>query len=287
MKTIFDPGNVDLGIPGTQVTADFLNALQNHRHDGGNNDGCFPSTYALDTGAVNACEITLVPLLTAHVEGMLIEFKVNITNTAAMTLKINALAAVPIKLPNGADLPASGLLAGQVCTVVYDGVNYQLVSTALASTNALPLAVAAAPGVSPTAARSDHVHPYPTPAQIGAAKISDNAFTGVQIFGKATFEKYAALATGEIDLEVANWFSKTIAANTTFSLVHIPAANTAAVFILDITNGGAFVITWWGNLKWKLGSAPLLTSAGRDVLGFYSYDAGATWTGIVIERDVK
>jgi hypothetical protein len=30
-----------------------------------------------------------------------------------------------------------------------------------------------------------------------------------------------------------------------------------------------------------------LTSAGRDVLGFFTHDGGTTWSGLVLAKDVK
>ena len=42
-KTIFD----DTPPQGTIVTAAFLNAIQNHRHDGANADGSCPIEYAV------------------------------------------------------------------------------------------------------------------------------------------------------------------------------------------------------------------------------------------------
>ena len=134
MKTVFDPGNVDLGIEGTQVTADFMNGLQNHRHDGGDEDGGFPSNYAVDTGIANAYVITLAPALTAHVPGMPILFKASASNTGASTIEIDGLAAVAIKQPDGAALASAHILAGAICEIVYDGESYQLLTAAYRST---------------------------------------------------------------------------------------------------------------------------------------------------------
>lgn len=103
-------------------------------------------------------------------------------------------------------------------------------------------------------------------------------------------EARVALGTGtEIDLAAGNWFSRTVSGATAFTLKagSVPAAGTAASFILDLTNGGAFAVSWWGAIKWAGGAAPALTAAGRDVLGFYSHDGGATWTGLLLGKDLK
>jgi hypothetical protein len=90
-----------------------------------------------------------------------------------------------------------------------------------------------------------------------------------------------------INLSVGNFFSKTITTTTTFTVTNVPTSGTAIVIILDITNGGSQTITWWSNLKWVGGTAPTLTAAGRDALGFYTYDNGSTWTGLVLGKDIK
>ena len=71
------------------------------------------------------------------------------------------------------------------------------------------------------------------------------------------------------------------------SVSNVPASGSSVSFTLDLTNGGAFTITWWTNMKWAGGTAPTLTAAGRDVLGFFTHDGGTTWTGLVLGKDIK
>jgi len=120
------------------------------------------------------------------------------------------------------------------------------------------------------------------------ANLGDNAFTGIQTFGKSVFQTSGGeLAAGAIDVSLANHYKKTIAGIITFSVVNVPAAGKLASFILDLTNGGAFAITWWANIHWAGGVAPTLTAAGKDSLGFYTVDGGATWAGRVLVKDSK
>jgi hypothetical protein len=58
-------------------------------------------------------------------------------------------------------------------------------------------------------------------------------------------------------------------------------------FILEITNGGSKTIGYWTGVKWAGGTAPTLTAAGTDVLGFYTHDGGASWVGLTLAKDVK
>lgn len=117
-------------------------------------------------------------------------------------------------------------------------------------------------------------------AEIGAAPTTTPTLTGLR-------EVQVAVAASNIDLSLANYFTRTISGATTFTVSNTPASGTAASFILDLTNGGSNTITWWANVKWAGGIAPALTVAGRDVLGFFTHDAGTTWSGLLLAKDIK
>jgi hypothetical protein len=131
----------------------------------------------------------------------------------------------------------------------------------------------------------------PSSANLLAA-ITDETGTGSLVFNTTpTFvglrETRIAVAANDIALATGNYFTKTISGATTLTVSGTPSAGITASFILDLTNGGSATITWWSGVKWVGGIAPTLTSAGRDSLGFYSYDGGTTWTGLVLGKDIK
>lgn len=121
----------------------------------------------------------------------------------------------------------------------------------------------------------------------GLAPAASPVFTGVAKFSNAAVEAKTAIAASAIDLATGNFFTKTISGATTFTVSNVPTTGTVASFVLDLTNGGSATVTWWSGVKWAGGTAPTLTSAGRDVLGFFTHDAGTTWTGLVLGKDVK
>lgn len=96
-----------------------------------------------------------------------------------------------------------------------------------------------------------------------------------------------AIPASDINLNTGNYFTRTISGATTFTVSNVPTTGTAISFILDLTNGGSATITWFSGVKWAGGTAPTLTSAGRDVLGFFTHDGGTNWTGLVLGKDVK
>ena len=91
-------------------------------------------------------------------------------------------------------------------------------------------------------------------------------------------ETAVALGTGNsLNLASGSVFSKTITAATTLTLTNTPPSGSVCSFILEITNGGKFAITWWSGIKWPDNKVPTLTSNGTDNIGFYTTDGGVTW----------
>ena len=110
--------------------------------------------------------------------------------------------------------------------------------------------------------------------------------TGVAITS-ALRETRTTTSGNAINLNNGSYFTHTVSGSTTFSVTNVPSTGTAVSFILDITNGGSQLITWWSGVKWPNGYPPALTTSGRDMLGFTTYDGGTTWSGFVLGYDVK
>jgi hypothetical protein len=103
-----------------------------------------------------------------------------------------------------------------------------------------------------------------------------------------TAETYANLGTGTnitIDVGSASYFSKTITAPTNLSVSNIAVPPNVSTFILQVT-GGATGITWWPNIRWTGGIVPTLT-ANTDILGFFTFDNGSNWRGLVLSKDSR
>ena len=120
----------------------------------------------------------------------------------------------------------------------------------------------------------------------GTVRASVGALGGLDL-STGLREARVAMGASDIDLRAGNYFTRTISGATTLTVSNVPAAGTAASFILDLTNGGSATITWWSGMKWAGGTAPALTASGRDVLGFFTHDGGTTWTGLLLGKDVK
>lgn len=128
-----------------------------------------------------------------------------------------------------------------------------------------------------------------------ASKISSDldlklGLSGGTMTGAITAIRETQISLGvssAIDLSLGNLFTKSVNSNTTFSVLNFLSSGTSNSFILELVNAGAFTITWFSGIKWAEGIAPVLTASGVDVLGFYSYDGGVTWKGLVLGNDMK
>lgn len=127
---------------------------------------------------------------------------------------------------------------------------------------------------------------FATPTLTSPA-VSAPTFSGVSVFQGALQEKYNALPGANIDLGLGSVFSVTVSGPVTLSVSNPAAAGSSSAFVLEVTNGGSATITWWPGVKWGGGVAPTLTTAGVDLLGFYTRDGGLTWRGLVLARDSK
>src|SRR5690242_12399014 len=125
----------------------------------------------------------------------------------------------------------------------------------------------------------------------GALPLAGGTMTGqldVKTSTIAGVDKGSVSGAVSLDLSAANYFTMTLSGNTTFSVTNPPDSGLRTVVILDLTNAGAHTITWFATILWPGGSAPTLTSSGRDLLAFFAGDAGGdTWIGWPIALNVS
>lgn len=82
--------------------------------------------YAADAGANDTYVITLSPVPISYTNGMVVYFKANTANTGAATINVNGLGAKTIVKNLNTALADNDILAGQFCTLIYDGTNFVL-----------------------------------------------------------------------------------------------------------------------------------------------------------------
>jgi hypothetical protein len=93
--------------------------------------------------------------------------------------------------------------------------------------------------------------------------------------------------TRDINLQLGNYVSATVAGATTFTFSNPLSSPNAHGFVLELTNGGSAAVTWPTSVRWPGGTAPTLTTAGVDLLIFVTDDAGSNWRGVASMLDSK
>lgn len=108
-----------------------------------------------------------------------------------------------------------------------------------------------------------------------------------RFFPTAIHETKVAMAANAIDLSTGSVFTKTISGAATLTVSNVATTGNFNTFILELTNGGSAVVTWPTGTKWAGGSPPSLTTAGRDIVQFYTHDAGTNWNAVMLSKDIK
>lgn len=87
------------------------------------------SSLIYDTAAgLNDLTLNLIIPLNRYLKGMNISFRNNTENTDSVRININGLGWAPIKEPNGSNLTAGGIKAGEVVKIIYNGSFFQLIN---------------------------------------------------------------------------------------------------------------------------------------------------------------
>lgn len=106
----------------------------------------------------------------------------------------------------------------------------------------------------------------------------EQTITATKTFNIGYFGKTVAVNAMDIRPVDGAVFTKTVTANTTFTISGTPS-NVAACFTLVLTNGGSHTVTWPSSVKWTEGTPPELIAAGIDVITFITPNGGTTWYG--------
>ena len=96
------------------------------------------------------------------------------------------------------------------------------------------------------------------------------------------YEKVSTVTGTEINLDEGSIFTKTVTADTTFTISHNIPNGYGACFNLVLINGGNYTVNWPNNVKWTDNTVPDLTQNGKDVFTFITNDSGTTWYATIV-----
>lgn len=87
-------------------------------------------------------------------------------------------------------------------------------------------------------------------------------------------------ATETLNFADGNVQTFTVDEALTVSFSNFPASPVTGVMLVQITNGGAFAITWPAAVEWNGGVAPTLAAADVDIVTFITTDGGTVVRGM-------
>lgn len=132
----------------------------------------------------------------------------------------------------------------------------------------------------PTILRGPTLENTPIGSTIPAAAV----FTTLRV--KVLRETVNTVVSTVLDLVTAAYFKRSVTGNVEYSLANIPSSEVVSSFILELSNGGSFTVTWFAGVVWEGNAPPVLSPSGLDILGFYTTDGGVTWVGMLIAKGV-
>jgi hypothetical protein len=107
------------------------------------------------------------------------------------------------------------------------------------------------------------------------APAASPTFTGA-IYANGSYRgNITAVGALDLDLSAGNFFTKTIAGNSTFTVSNTPASR-AFAFTLELTHTSG-TITWFSGVEWPGGTAPTLTTGKTHLFMFVTDDGGTRW----------
>lgn len=124
----------------------------------------------------------------------------------------------------------------------------------------------------------------------GTNKVQINGGIKATTFVANTFnDKYTSPSistnTLTLDLSTGSAFNVSLNANiTTLTISNVPTSNNIATFVLVFTaDGTPRSVTWPASVRWTDGTPPTITATlnKRDVLAFFSTDAGTSWNAFI------
>lgn len=140
----FIPGDPGTGRPGSILSSAFMNSLLRELVNVIRTAGIVPdalddfqllkalevlyttwgkNTFAQDAGSVNSYQVGYSPTVKQVVDGMVLHFRANTTNTGPSTFSPNGLTPRQIVGRGGVQVQAGEIIAGGICSVMYSAVN--------------------------------------------------------------------------------------------------------------------------------------------------------------------
>jgi hypothetical protein len=105
--------------------------------------------------------------------------------------------------------------------------------------------------------------------------VANLELTGAPFINGSQRSNVVAVSVLNIDCALGNYFTKTINANSTFTVSNVPSSRSYS-FTLELTHTSG-VITWFSGVEWPDATAPDLTTGKTHLFMFVTDDGGTRW----------
>ena len=103
--------------------------------------------------------------------------------------------------------------------------------------------------------------------------------------GGSTKTTLGTITSGTVDLSTGNYFSETLAANTTYAFSN---AGDVQSFQLEVTGASTYTITWPTSIEWAGGISPAAPANGEtDLFSISTDDGGTTYQGFKVADNLS
>jgi sporulation protein YlmC with PRC-barrel domain len=223
--------------------------------------------------------------VTAIGSGVIVDADVNASAAIAFS-KLASLTSGNILIGNGSNVATATAVTGDVTisntgvTAIATGVIVNADINNSAGIEDTKLATITTAGkVSGTAITSGNIVTSGNIATTGTLAVGQSsaaANTELDLAGTYA-QTVVAVAALNIDCSTGNYFTKTISANSTFTVSNVPSSR-AYAFTLELTHTSG-TVTWFSGVEWPGSVTPLLTTGKTHLFMFVTDDGGTRWRG--------
>lgn len=193
--------------------------------------------YAADAGANDTYVITLSPVPTSYSTGMVVYFKANTINTGVATINVNSLGAKTIVKGVDTTLVDGDILAGQLCTLIYDGTNFVLQNPVATNTIVMPSAVVGTHVVAKSEAESTQsAGSYTMTKQIVCGK-AGNFTIDFELKAQSTYTAYGRIYKNGVAVGTERTTTSLSYVNFSENISDFVAGDLIQIYCKNSTNG--------------------------------------------------
>lgn len=241
-------GGTSVSIPAGKMVVVFSNGTDCEKLDLANLGGLVPLASVdggtdISTVAGIAADVTAVAAIDTDVTTVA-AIDSNVTTVAGVAANVTTVAGISANVTTVAGISAN------VTTVAGDSADIGTVATNISSVNTCATNIA--------------------DIQTASNLIST---LDVNVVGNAGASASFSVADG-------NYHTVTLDQNSTFDLQ--AGSLTSFILYLEITNGGAYTITWSDTINWHNNTVPTLLASGKNLLAFITTDGGTSFKGIPV-----